>query len=116
MAYDGLTDSFEGIAMGESTEKHNTRLGIARPEQDEIAALSHQRAAAAQKNGIYEAEITPVEIPQRKGDPVLFSKDEASAATPPPSPWASCVRPSPRTARSPPAPPRRSPTAPPPWS
>ncbi len=76
MAHDGLTDSFENIAMGESTEKHNTRLGIARPEQDEIAALSHQRAAAAQKNGVFEAEITPVEIPQRKGDPVLFSKDE----------------------------------------
>ncbi|MFI5688852.1 acetyl-CoA C-acetyltransferase [Streptomyces sp. NPDC051636] len=76
MAYDGLTDAFEGIAMGESTEKHNTRLGIKRPEQDEIAALSHQRAAAAQKNGIFEAEITPVEIPQRKGEPVVFSKDE----------------------------------------
>ncbi|MFF7857805.1 acetyl-CoA C-acyltransferase [Streptomyces sp. NPDC007904] len=76
MAYDGLTDAFEDIAMGESTEKHNTRLGIGRQEQDEIAALSHQRAAAAQKNGVFEAEITPVEIPQRKGDPVLFSKDE----------------------------------------
>ncbi|MGV9251314.1 acetyl-CoA C-acetyltransferase [Streptomyces sp. NPDC003697] len=76
MAHDGLTDSFEEIAMGESTEKHNTRLGIGRQEQDEIAALSHQRAAAAQKNGVFEAEITPVEIPQRKGDPVLFSKDE----------------------------------------
>ncbi len=76
MAYDGLTDSFENIAMGESTERHNTRLGIAREPQDEIAALSHQRAAAAQKNGIYDAEITPVEIPQRKGDPVVFSKDE----------------------------------------
>ncbi|KAK1182189.1 acetyl-CoA C-acetyltransferase [Streptomyces sp. NBS 14/10] len=76
MAYDGLTDSFEGIAMGESTEKHNTRLGIQRPEQDEIAALSHQRAAAAQKNGAFDAEITPVEIPQRKGEPVIFDKDE----------------------------------------
>ncbi|MFB7595038.1 acetyl-CoA C-acetyltransferase [Streptomyces sp. NPDC056160] len=76
MAYDGLTDAFENIAMGESTEKHNTRLGIGRAAQDEIAALSHQRAAAAQKNGVFEAEITPVEIPQRKGDPVLFSKDE----------------------------------------
>lgn len=80
MAYDGLTDSFENIAMGESTEKHNTRLGIARPAQDEIAAGSHQRAAAAQKNGIFEAEITPVEIPQRKGDPVLFSQDEGIRA------------------------------------
>ncbi|AIS00587.1 acetyl-CoA C-acetyltransferase [Streptomyces glaucescens] len=76
MAHDGLTDAFENIAMGESTEKHNARLGISRAAQDEIAALSHQRAAAAQKNGIFEAEITPVEIPQRKGDPVLFSKDE----------------------------------------
>ena len=76
MAHDGLTDSFENIAMGESTEKHNTRLGILRPEQDEIAAQSHQRAAAAQKNGLFEAEITPVEIPQRKGEPVVFSQDE----------------------------------------
>lgn len=76
MAHDGLTDAYEGIAMGESTEKHNTRLGIARPEQDEVAARSHQRAAAAQKNGLFEAEITPVEIPQRKGEPVVFSKDE----------------------------------------
>ncbi|MDN3262592.1 acetyl-CoA C-acetyltransferase [Streptomyces sp. CSDS2] len=80
MAYDGLTDPWENIPMGESTEKHNTRLGIKRPEQDEVAALSHQRAAAAQKNGLFEAEITPVEIPQRKGDPVLFSKDEGIRA------------------------------------
>ncbi|SCK31651.1 acetyl-CoA C-acetyltransferase [Streptomyces sp. SceaMP-e96] len=76
MAHDGLTDAYEGIAMGESTEKHNTRLGIARTEQDEVAARSHQRAAAAQKNGLFEAEITPVEIPQRKGEPVVFSQDE----------------------------------------
>ncbi|MFD7526816.1 acetyl-CoA C-acetyltransferase [Streptomyces sp. NPDC059849] len=76
MAYDGLTDAYENIPMGESTEKHNTRLGLSRADQDEIGALSHQRAAAAQKNGLFEAEITPVEIPQRKGDPVLFAKDE----------------------------------------
>ncbi|MEU5516601.1 acetyl-CoA C-acetyltransferase [Streptomyces griseoaurantiacus] len=76
MAHDGLTDAFENIAMGESTEKHNSRLGIPREAQDEIAALSHQRAAAAQKNGLFEAEITPVEIPQRKGEPVVFGKDE----------------------------------------
>ncbi|MCX4690957.1 acetyl-CoA C-acetyltransferase [Streptomyces sp. NBC_01408] len=76
MAYDGLTDAFENIAMGESTEKHNTRLGIERAPQDEFAATSHQRAAAAQKNGVFEAEITPVEIPQRKGEPVIFSQDE----------------------------------------
>ncbi|WP_055547639.1 acetyl-CoA C-acetyltransferase [Streptomyces sp. NBRC 110028] len=76
MAHDGLTDAFENVAMGESTEAHNTRLGIGRPEQDEVAARSHQRAAAAQKNGLFDAEITPVEIPQRKGDPVVFAKDE----------------------------------------
>ncbi|MGP3944421.1 acetyl-CoA C-acetyltransferase [Streptomyces sp. 6N106] len=76
MAHDGLTDAFESIAMGESTEKHNTRLGIQRPEQDEFAAQSHQRAAAAQKNGLFDAEITPVQIPQRKGEPVVFDKDE----------------------------------------
>ncbi|MGW0855637.1 acetyl-CoA C-acetyltransferase [Streptomyces sp. NPDC002690] len=76
MAYDGLTDAFENIAMGESTEKHNTRLGLERAAQDEVAALSHQRAAAARENGLFEAEITPVEIPQRKGDPVLFAEDE----------------------------------------
>ncbi len=80
MAHDGLTDAYENVAMGESTEKHNTRLGIGRAEQDEIAARSHQRAAAAQKNGLFEAEITPVEIPQRKGEPVVFSKDEGIRA------------------------------------
>ncbi|MFI0736776.1 acetyl-CoA C-acetyltransferase [Streptomyces sp. NPDC021100] len=76
MAHDGLTDPFEAIAMGESTEKHNTRLGIGRAAQDEIGARSHQRAAAAQKNGLFDAEITPVAVPQRKGEPVVFSKDE----------------------------------------
>ncbi|WP_345983181.1 acetyl-CoA C-acetyltransferase [Streptomyces sp. DSS69] len=76
MAYDGLTDAYENIPMGESTEKHNSRLGLDRAAQDEIGALSHQRAAAAQKNGVFEAEIAPVEIPQRKGEPVIFAKDE----------------------------------------
>ncbi|MFJ6740228.1 acetyl-CoA C-acetyltransferase [Streptomyces sp. NPDC091279] len=80
MAHDGLTDAFENIAMGESTEHHNTRLGILRPEQDAFAALSHQRAAAARKNGLFDAEITPVEIPQRKGEPVIFSQDEGIRA------------------------------------
>jgi acetyl-CoA C-acetyltransferase len=76
MAYDGLTDAYENIPMGESSDNHNTRLGIGREEQDAVAARSHQLAAAAQKNGVFEAEITPVSIPQRKGDPVLFSQDE----------------------------------------
>jgi acetyl-CoA C-acetyltransferase len=76
MAHDGLTDSFEDIAMGASTEKHNTRLGIERGPQDEFGARSHQRAATARKNGVFEAEIVPVEVPQRKGEPVLVSQDE----------------------------------------
>ncbi|WP_263165557.1 acetyl-CoA C-acetyltransferase [Streptomyces sp. SCSIO ZS0520] len=80
MDHDGLTDAYDKIPMGASTERHNTRLGIGRAEQDEIAALSHQRAAAAQKNGVFDAEITPVEVPQRKGDPILFSKDEGVRA------------------------------------
>ncbi|BBB00239.1 putative acetyl-CoA acetyltransferase [Actinacidiphila reveromycinica] len=76
MAHDGLTDAYDEIAMGASTERHNTRLGIERAPQDEFGALSHQRAAAARKNGLFDAEITPVEIPQRKGDPVIFAEDE----------------------------------------
>ncbi|MBP0457706.1 acetyl-CoA C-acetyltransferase [Streptomyces montanisoli] len=76
MAHDGLTDAYEDIAMGASTEKHNTRLGIERAPQDEFAARSHQRAAAARKNGVFDAEIVPVEVPQRKGEPVLVSADE----------------------------------------
>ncbi|MFJ7267963.1 acetyl-CoA C-acetyltransferase [Streptomyces sp. NPDC099050] len=80
MAYDGLTDAFENIPMGLSTETHNTRLGIERAPQDAFAATSHQRAAAAQKNGIFEAEIAPVKIPQRKGEPVVFSQDEGIRA------------------------------------
>ncbi|MEU8890657.1 acetyl-CoA C-acetyltransferase [Streptomyces sp. NPDC048442] len=80
MAYDGLTDSFDNIPMGESTEKHNAILGIERAPQDEFAARSHQLAAAAAKNGIFAAEITPVEVPQRKGDPVLVSTDEGIRA------------------------------------
>ncbi|MEV0537616.1 acetyl-CoA C-acetyltransferase [Kitasatospora sp. NPDC050463] len=80
MAHDGLTDAYENIPMGESTEKHNIRLGIPREIQDEIAAASHQRAAKAQQNGIFEAEIAPVEIPQRKGEPLVFSQDEGIRA------------------------------------
>ncbi|QHF96907.1 MULTISPECIES: acetyl-CoA C-acetyltransferase [Streptomyces] len=80
MAYDGLTDPFEGVAMGESTEKHNARLGIGRAEQDEVAAASHQRAAEARRKGLFAEEITPVEIPQRKGDPVVVTEDEGIRA------------------------------------
>jgi acetyl-CoA C-acetyltransferase len=76
MAFDGLTDIFENIPMGESTEKVNGKLGLGREEQDEFSARSHQRAAVAQKNGVFDDEITPVLIPQRKGDPIEFREDE----------------------------------------
>ncbi|MDS1270490.1 acetyl-CoA C-acetyltransferase [Lipingzhangella sp. LS1_29] len=75
-AYDGLTDPFDGESMGAATERHNTRLGINREEQDALAARSHQRAAAAIKEGRFAEEIVSVEIPQRKGEPRVFDTDE----------------------------------------
>jgi acetyl-CoA C-acetyltransferase len=76
MAFDGLTDAYEGCSMGESTDRHSVRHGITRQEQDAFGAASHQRAAAAQKNGVFAEEITPVEVPQRRGDPVVLTEDE----------------------------------------
>ncbi|PZG17869.1 acetyl-CoA C-acyltransferase [Micromonospora craterilacus] len=76
MALDGLTDAWDCCSMGESTERHGATHGITRQEQDAFAAASHQRAAAAQKNGHFADEITPVVIPQRKGDPLVISEDE----------------------------------------
>jgi acetyl-CoA C-acetyltransferase len=76
MALDGLTDAFDHLSMGESTERHNARLNISRAEQDEFAARSHQRAAEAIKNGLLAEEIVGVEVPQRRGDPLIFDTDE----------------------------------------
>jgi len=76
MAHDGLVDAFDDIPMGASTEHHNSKLDISRAEQDEFAARSHQRAAAAQKNGLFDEEIVPVQIPQRRGEPIEFREDE----------------------------------------
>ncbi|SCL39261.1 acetyl-CoA C-acetyltransferase [Micromonospora rhizosphaerae] len=76
MALDGLTDPWDCCSMGESTERHGVKHGITREEQDAFAAASHQRAAAAQKNGHFADEITPVIIPQRKGDPLVINEDE----------------------------------------
>jgi acetyl-CoA C-acetyltransferase len=76
MALDGLTDAWDACSMGESTDVVNDRYGITRAAQDEFGALSHQRAAAAQKNGHFAEEIVPVEIPQRRGDPILVTDDE----------------------------------------
>jgi acetyl-CoA C-acetyltransferase len=76
MAYDGLTDAYDRDSMGASTERHNGRLEVTREAQDAVAARSHQRAAAAYADGLFDAEIVPVEIPQRKGDPIVVTKDE----------------------------------------
>jgi acetyl-CoA C-acetyltransferase len=74
MALDGLTDAFDGLSMGESTERHNKGLDISREEQDEFAARSQQRAARATKDGILAEEIVPVEITARGGG--IFGEDE----------------------------------------
>ncbi|SHF66205.1 acetyl-CoA C-acetyltransferase [Jatrophihabitans endophyticus] len=76
MAHDGLTDAFDHIPMGESTEHHNQNLDLTREQQDEFSARSHQRAALAAKNGVFDDEIATVLIPQRKGDPIEFRDDE----------------------------------------
>ncbi|HEX3900098.1 MAG TPA: acetyl-CoA C-acetyltransferase [Mycobacteriales bacterium] len=80
MAYDGLFCAFDQVAMGESTEAHNAKLGIARAPQDEFAARSHELAAAAQKNGLFDDEIVPVMLPQRRGEAIAFTTDEGVRA------------------------------------
>ena len=80
MAYDALRCSFDLCAMGEATEKYGARYSFTREQQDAFAARSHQRAAEATKNGLFEAEIAPVQIPQRKGDPLSFVTDEGIRA------------------------------------
>jgi acetyl-CoA C-acetyltransferase len=83
MAYDGLHDVFTDQPMGALTEERNDRNGtdkFNRLEQDEFAARSHQKAAAAWKDGIFADEVVPVIIPQRKGDPLQFSEDEGIRA------------------------------------
>jgi acetyl-CoA C-acetyltransferase len=77
MAYDGLWDAFTDQAMGALTEQCNAEgLGLSREEQDAFSARSHQRAAEAWKNGIFDEEVVKVEVPQRKGDPLVFDTDE----------------------------------------
>ena len=77
MAYDALYDQTTQQAMGALTEQYNAaKTKLTRAEQDEFAAASHQKAAAAWKNGVFDDEVVPVSIPQRKGDPVVISIDE----------------------------------------
>ena len=75
MALDGLTDAFDHLSMGESTERSGRELGITREQQDEFAAMSHQRAAAAAKNGLFAAEIAGVPV-RHKGEQLTVTEDE----------------------------------------
>ncbi len=77
LIHDGLWCAFDAVHMGAGTEDYIGRVGgISREAQDELAAKSHERAAAAQKEGRFADEIAPVSIPQRKGDPVVVESDE----------------------------------------
>ncbi|MGW0019525.1 acetyl-CoA C-acetyltransferase [Rhodococcus sp. NPDC003382] len=77
MAHDGLYDVFTDQGMGNLTEYANVdERAVSREEQDEFSAASHQNAARAWKDGLFDDEVVPVPIPQRKGDPVLFTADE----------------------------------------
>jgi acetyl-CoA C-acetyltransferase len=73
---DGLRCAFDKCMMGETTDRKNAALGISREEQDEWAASSHERAANATKAGLFEEEILPVEVVQRRGDPLVVESDE----------------------------------------
>lgn len=76
MAYDGLTDAYDRESMGASTERLNPGFEITREAQDRVAALSHQRSAAARDGGLFDAEIVTIEVPQRRGDAVSVTTDE----------------------------------------
>ena len=77
MAHDALWDQFTSQAMGNLTEACNAAgARLTRAEQDAFAARSHGRAAEAWKNGVFDDEVVPVEIPQRRGDPVVVATDE----------------------------------------
>ena len=76
MIIDGLWDAFNNYHMGTTAENIAKKYDISREEQDEFAAASQQKAEAAMNAGKFDEEIVPVEIPQRKGDPVIFDKDE----------------------------------------
>jgi acetyl-CoA C-acetyltransferase len=80
MMYDGLFCAFDQVSMGVGTEGYNERYNLIREEQDEFAARSHALAAKAIESGRFDDEITPVEVPQRKGDPVVATKDEGVRA------------------------------------
>lgn len=81
LVFDGLYEIFYGYHMGLTAENIAQKYGISRQEQDELGALSHQRALSAISDGRAKEEIVPVTIPQRKGDPVIFDTDERPMET-----------------------------------
>src|SRR5687767_4298190 len=76
LAKDGLTDVYDNKAMGNAAELCAKECGISREEQDAFAVQSYKRSQAAWEKGSFAHEVVPVEIPQRKGDPVIIAKDE----------------------------------------
>lgn len=76
MVKDGLTDAYNHAVMGVCADNTAREYQISREEQDEFAILSYKRSAASTESGVFKDEIVPVEVPQRKGDPVLVSEDE----------------------------------------
>ena len=76
LAKDGLTDAYDGKAMGNAAELCASTCGISRETQDQFAIESYKRSQAAWTDGKFSEEIVPVEIPQKKGDPLLFARDE----------------------------------------
>jgi acetyl-CoA C-acetyltransferase len=76
LAKDGLTDVYDGKAMGNAAELCAKECGISREEQDKFAIESYKRSQAAWEKGLFNDEVVPVDVPQRKGDPIPFSKDE----------------------------------------
>jgi acetyl-CoA C-acetyltransferase len=75
-AHDALFCAFDQLGMGAATDAYNKERKIGRAEQDEFAAMSHERATTAAKNGLFDDEIVNVEVPQRRGDPVFVTADE----------------------------------------
>ena len=116
-AHDGLTDAFDHEAMGTGTERYTAeRYPLTREQQDAVAAASHQRAAAAWDDGVLRRRGRPADGDHPQGRDRRGHATRASAPTPPSRPSPGCGRRSSRAGPSPPGTPRRSPTAPPPWS
>ena len=116
MMYDGLFCAFDQCAMGAGTEKYAASAGLDRESQDELADQSHERAARAIKDGLFDDEIVPGRGARSARATRSWSTTDEGVRgrAPPPSRWAGCARPSTRPATSPPATPRRSATAAPP--